>query len=570
MMKINYIDSAASRWRDRWAFAAVGAVILLAVVISFLFVTQLDGPGSPKARRLNTGWSYLHNGVPEPIESLPCTLDVQEESLFLCRQLTEEEKLHCRSVLTLRGRYASIRVWADDLVVYEAAQGEEHALGSMWHFIPMSRCANADRLTIELRPYGDDTYTVESILLDTPGAIRYELLMDNGFAIVFSSIFLILALIMLLVAAMMKWWKSQMYAQPLAFALFLLLSGAWILLDSKITTMGGGNYALSYFLSYAAFYLLPVPFLLYIRLMTKDCRRLLSVLIWALLLNAGISQLLHMAGLVQIRYTAIIVHALIIVSFPVVTVAMWGSVIRRREKQLRFTFVGMLAIYVFGMISIGLYHMEWLPAANSTQLYTVGLSLLIAGMSVDMVTSFGEFWKIKESAEHYRRLSIEDSMTKLSNRNAFEIHLANLPEQPMERLAIVIFDVDDLKKINDQLGHHVGDQAIYIAARCIQTAFSNAGECYRIGGDEFAVIVTGKYVSKIPELLLHFQQEAKLRWDNQFPSDGISYGWASAEFSKDNPVTVKSIAQLKIEADRSLYQKKQERKSGNLVTSLDT
>lgn len=130
------MDSAVPGWRDRWAFAAVGVVVLLAIAASLQFATWLDGPGSPEARRLDTGWFYLRDGVSEPIDSLPCTLDVEGESLVLCRDLTEEEKLHSRYVLTIRSRYASVRVWADDGLIYEAAQGREHALGSMWHFIP--------------------------------------------------------------------------------------------------------------------------------------------------------------------------------------------------------------------------------------------------------------------------------------------------------------------------------------------------------------------------------------------------------------------------------------------------
>ena len=556
------MDSAVPGWRDRWAFAAVGVVVLLAIAASLQFATWLDGPGSPEARRLDTGWFYLRDGVSEPIDSLPCTLDVEGESLVLCRDLTEEEKLHSRYVLTIRSRYASVRVWADDALIYEAAQGREHALGSMWHFIPMSACAQADRLTVELQPYGSDTYTVESMLLDTPGAIRYALLWDNGPVILFGSVCLLLAISVLTAAALLRRWKSQAYAPLLAFALLLLLSGAWILLDSKITTMGGGNYAVSYFLSYAAFYLLDVPFLLYVRQMTPNCRRLLTVLIWAVILNAGLSMALHMAGLVELRHTAVIVHALILVSLPVSTAAFWDSAVRRRERRLRFSFLGQIAVYVFGLVSIALYHLDRLPAAKSTSLYMVGLSILIAGMAVDMISSFGKFWRTKEAAEHYRRLAVVDIMTEMGNRNAFQGRLDALLEQNPEQLAFVAFDVDDLKRINDQMGHHVGDQAIYTAALCIRAVFDAVGYCHRIGGDEFMVILTGKPVSQIPELLSRFQREVKARWDDRLPSCGISYGWASAAFSAEAPLTVEDLTRLQAEADRSLYQRKQERKAG--------
>ena len=54
----------------------------------------------------------------------------------------------------------------------------------------------------------------------------------------------------------------------------------------------------------------------------------------------------------------------------------------------------------------------------------------------------------------------------------------------------------------------------------------------------------------------------KARWDDRLPSCGISYGWASAAFSAEAPLTAEDLTRLQAEADRSLYQQKQERKAG--------
>lgn len=561
MIKTKDTYSTLPQWRVFTAVAAMCVVILLAVLASFLFATPLDGPGDSAAQHLDTGWFYLQDGTAQPIETLPYTIDVKEKPLLLRRQLTEEDKRYSRYVLTLRSRYASVRVWADDLLVYEAAQGKEHALGSMWHFIPMERCNDAQWITIELYPYGSSEYTVDHILLDSPGAIRYELMMDNLFALLYGSGCLILVAVMLVAVILLAVWKSSTYAPMLAFMLFLLLSGSWILLDSKITTLGGGNYAISYFLSYAAFYLMLAPLLAYVRSMTKDCGRLLSVLIWASIVNAGVSFLLHMTGFVQLYRTTIFVHILIVLSLPVSTMALWKSVIQRRETHLRCFFVGMIAVYVFGLISIALYYLDLLPEANSTQLYTIGLSMLVAGMTIDTVASFGRFWRERDMADWYRHLAMIDSMTELENRNAFQIHLTSLIKRQPAIVAFIVFDVDSLKQINDQMGHYMGDQAIHTAAQCIQTVFGHVGGCYRIGGDEFAVIMDGPLVSAIPALLERFTQEVLLQWDNRLPSCGVSYGWASAAFSKKTPVTIERLVQLQAEADRSLYQQKQGRKA---------
>lgn len=549
----------SARKQSLWVFVAVVMVFFLVLAAALLAPIYLTGPGETMAQRLDTGWSYLHGGVEYAIESLPHTAQLDGDTLVLRHSLTRQE-LNENYVLTLRTHYASIRAWADDTLIYEAAQGEARALGSMWHFIPMEACFGAETLTVELNVYSGDTYPLESVLLDTPGAVQYTLIRENGGPIFFSFVCMFLTVIMLLCAALLIRWKSQMYLPMLALALFILLSGLWILLDSKITTIGGGNFALSYFLSYAAFYLLMVPYLLYVRLMLVSTRRVLNVLIWAFLINAAACLALHMAGLVQLHSTAVIVHILILLTVPVTTGAFWHSVVRLGDKQLRFSFIGLLAVYACGFGSIALYHTGLLRTTNNTALYILGLSILLTGMVADAITMFGRFWRQKEDMDRYRRLAVEDSMTDLGNRNAFQLYLTHLQENETEQISLVLFDVDDLKRINDQLGHHVGDQAIYMAAQCIRSVFAVVGDCFRIGGDEFAVVITGKAALRVPELLARFDRKMDERWDTQLPSGGVSYGWAS--FDGKETLTVERISQIWEEADQSLYQNKRQRKAG--------
>ena len=68
-------------------------------------------------------------------------------------------------------------------------------------------------------------------------------------------------------------------------------------------------------------------------------------------------------------------------------------------------------------------------------------------------------------------------------------------------------------------------------------------------------------------LLERFRQEVALNWAVRFPSGDISYGWSSAEFSDEEPAALERIAQLREEADRSLYRQKQVHKAKNTVAS---
>ena len=67
-----------------------------------------------------------------------------------------------------------------------------------------------------------------------------------------------------------------------------------------------------------------------------------------------------------------------------------------------------------------------------------------------------------------------------------------LKEHRNNKLNRVMADANDLKKINDNLGHQKGDELITQIASCLKQVIKNDGNCYRTGGDEFIICVKGK------------------------------------------------------------------------------
>lgn len=88
--------------------------------------------------------------------------------------------------------------------------------------------------------------------------------------------------------------------------------------------------------------------------------------------------------------------------------------------------------------------------------------------------------------ENYKNLAYVDSLTGLFNYTAFKYMKSRWPERT--DWTYIVMDVNWLKQTNDQYGHRAGDELLCCAARCIREAFYRAEDCFRIGGDEFAVI----------------------------------------------------------------------------------
>ena len=110
-------------------------------------------------------------------------------------------------------------------------------------------------------------------------------------------------------------------------------------------------------------------------------------------------------------------------------------------------------------------------------------------------------------ADHLAKAQIEanvDALTGVKNRHAYlmaEERLNNqLAEDPERKFAVVILDVNDLKRVNDTDGHKAGDQYLRDACRVICQTFKHS-PVFRVGGDEFTVIAQGDDYNNIDELV---------------------------------------------------------------------
>jgi cyclic di-GMP phosphodiesterase len=98
--------------------------------------------------------------------------------------------------------------------------------------------------------------------------------------------------------------------------------------------------------------------------------------------------------------------------------------------------------------------------------------------------------KLANSQAEARR----DPLTHLRNRRAFDEHLESILEQATTREApvtLVLIDLDEFKEINDSAGHSNGDRVLVSVARVLESRARTGEEVFRIGGDEFAIVVRG-------------------------------------------------------------------------------
>ena len=111
---------------------------------------------------------------------------------------------------------------------------------------------------------------------------------------------------------------------------------------------------------------------------------------------------------------------------------------------------------------------------------------------------------------------------------------------------LLFLDMNDLKEVNDQYGHKAGDELIIGAAQCLTETFGPEAACFRLGGDEFLVMLPGCGEDEVPRTA----EELRRAVETVTPAD---FGYT---YTSGFQATQEELDRLVDEADRRMYEEK--------------
>lgn len=187
---------------------------------------------------------------------------------------------------------------------------------------------------------------------------------------------------------------------------------------------------------------------------------------------------------------------------------------------------------------------EWIRLALFT---IVGLSIAYAFGSAHLQRD-----SLREHNAHLTEVAHTDALTGLGNRRAFDSQL----ERTLGRahrlgtpFGLAMIDVDRLKIVNDTMGHPAGDRLLQVVAGALESEFRTSDGLFRIGGDEFALILAGTVSPRTFELRME-EVQAAVHLEG-FATSGLSVGLALYPSEASDATALLRLSDTRLYADKN-------------------
>jgi len=210
--------------------------------------------------------------------------------------------------------------------------------------------------------------------------------------------------------------------------------------------------------------------------------------------------------------------------------------------------------------------MPQLDLERNIRLLLVCVNLLLDVITLGLVVVFIRTTvNVSRRTMRYEQQAYTDAMTQVRNRAAFDLVFERLTPTACPNLTLIMTDMNNLKQVNDTLGHPAGDKLIRSLVHYLEDSFGSLGSIYRYGGDEFVLLIENAPLETV--------QAARAKFDaailEHSAHGGIEISVAIGMASRQDPLNAQlHTAELLSLADMAMYQYKATQK--NTLSAFQT
>lgn len=546
-------------WLNRFV-KYIGPIVIILSLISILIIAErLEGGFKSNfdsnAEAFENNWVLEVEGKPSEEISFP--FSIKDGSRKCVLKNTLKTKITDKDNLILKYQYQSVDVYVDGVKIYEFSKPQVKSmstiLGTNVLSIPLKE--EYEGKTIELHMEGikpTEAISIAHIYICTTGDYLHKIFKENIAQLLIAGLFTITGFIYLIVYITSKIKKLKLSVPNeyfLSLFLFSISISVWIVSDLHLLFLATGHIVVNDILSYYSFMSIPIGFVAIIHYLLKRYDKAFMVMEGIFILNLIVQTILFASGAVDLANMLIVSQILMFTGLITIIILVIVAAIKEMNKDRFALLIGFGIFGIFIIVCIAGYIF-----GSSDFNYNIYFLLGMLTISIlfgyyilkELVIVMGE----NASLEMTRKYAYTDALTTLGNRRAYEEVITDGKNNKDDRISIIVFDVNYLKRANDTLGHNAGDELIIATANIIKETFTENAKLFRTGGDEFSVI-SNLSKERIEELLNLFNEKVN-SWHGEInESLSVAKGFAHKKDYLDS-----SLEELKIKADEKMYEDK--------------
>lgn len=480
--------------KDLRKFALVAgsvSTLLVAIILTVLSNGENLQLNTQSVEYLDTGWSYIEPNKTLTAITLPADMDVPAGEEFGITATLPDIRID--GSICFRTSLQTIRVVVDGKEIFRRQYDRESIINtpiaSAWVVVPLSHVfANKTISVYFSSPYEAYSGYCNTVFYGSNSAVLFHLIQKYGAGFIIASVIFLIGLGLIIVSFFVRSVADRSLLYIGFFALFLSI---WLLAESKMLQFFCGSQFLLGSTAYLSLSVFPIPLLLYISdtlaVKKKHGYRVLGGLFAA---DFIVCTVLQLTGIADFYESLPITHVLLIAGAIYMVYSLVRECVKHRNPEV-VSFVRSFCVFlVFALMeAVNFYFFIFTPISFYLR---IGLMIFILMLCINSVKRIRKDIDRGKEAAYFARMAYLDILTNGKNRNAFDRDMKQFDSEVLdaENIRLVFLDLNDLKSINDQHGHAAGDEAIRTTYEYMKVAFGGFGGCYRIGGDEFACILT--------------------------------------------------------------------------------
>lgn len=441
---------------------------------------------------LNDQWTLYHEDGSSEAITLPYEVKSKDSEVTISREI---QGLFTKdSIIKFDNQRQGVVVLVDQDVIYEV--NTTHLTNQLvftdYQILHLPDKDNMTTLSLHFIFKTNDHYSLPSISYGSYYAASSEIIRND-----ISTLIILVILLLVLLADFIIYLYCLLHNMPYSrimyLAVFVLTAILWGYTDSYLPSLLHIPQEILGLVCYLSIMALPLPMCNFVGKCCKNRNHIFQVLSILGTLNLIGQIILSSLGLIQLQVTFYAAHIFILITIVASLICIYEERKHQQSREMDILNIGILGLALVSLISLFFYWQKGLVYYRTCML--TGILLFSVSLFLYVIIYYiGLAQKNQLRASEvkiHERLSMFDELTGLPNRRAFEKKMDEIEAiaDQLEDAIFIMLDVNGLKMVNDQYGHAAGDDLIAAAAKVISQTYGQDCSCFRIGGDEFAVIM---------------------------------------------------------------------------------